>query len=112
MKQTELLALLTTVLLSCLTWSCGRTGQNEPQQEEVPVEEQLPADFEQILERGSIASVDEPVFVSAQEAEITDDAWIFGVVIEGQAKAYSLNLLNRHEVVNDTSGGAKFAAVW
>ena len=54
----------------------------------------------------------EPVFVSAEEAEIPDDAWVLGVDIDSQPKAYSLNLLNRHEVVNDESGATKYAAVW
>ena len=72
----------------------------------------LPADFQQIIPRGTIASVDQPDFVSAREAEIPDDAWVLGVEIDGQAKAYSLNLLNHHEIVNDTSGDVAFAAVW
>ncbi len=50
--------------------------------------------------------------MAASEAEISDDAWVLGVVIGGQPKAYSLNLLNRHEVVNDHSGDTAFAAVW
>ena len=74
--------------------------------------EVLPAGVEQILPRGQIAAVVDPEFVPAEEADIADDAWVLGVVIEGQAKAYSLNLLNRHEVVNDQSGGTAFAAVW
>lgn len=75
-------------------------------------QEPLPPGVEQLLPRGRIAAVLEPVFVSAREAEISDDAWVLGVVIEDQPKAYSLNLLNRHEVVNDRSGETKFAAVW
>ena len=72
----------------------------------------LPDDFKQLIQRGRIASVDEPVFVNASEAEISDDAWILGVEIDGQARAYSLNLLNKHEVVNDKIGERSFAAVW
>ena len=71
-----------------------------------------PAGAQQLLPRGRIAAVFEPEFVSAAEAEITEDAWVLGVVIEGEAKAYSLNLLNRHEVVNDRNGETEFAAVW
>ena len=71
-----------------------------------------PAGAQQLLPRGRIAAVFEPQFVSAAEAEITEDAWVLGVVIEGQPKAYSLNLLNHHEVVNDQSGDTAFAAVW
>ncbi len=72
----------------------------------------LPPDFQQIIPRGRIASVDEPDFVTAREAEIPDGAWVLGVAIGGQAKAYSLNLLNSHEIVNDSSGEIAFAAVW
>jgi carotenoid cleavage dioxygenase-like enzyme len=68
--------------------------------------------FERVLERGAIASIDEPHFVSAEEAEISDDAWVMGVVIDGQARAYSLNLLNSHEVVNDVIADQPIAAVW
>ena len=74
--------------------------------------EETPPGVEQILPRGRIPAVDDPQFVSAGEADIPEDAWVFGVEIEGQPKAYSLNLLNRHEVVNDASGGTEFAAVW
>ena len=74
--------------------------------------EVLPPGVEQLLPRGQIAAVFEPQFVRASEADIPDDAWVLGVVIEGEAKAYSLNLLNRHEVVNDRSGETNFAAVW
>jgi len=71
-----------------------------------------PEGFEQILQRGRIASVDAPVYVGADAAKIPDDAWVLGAVIEGQAVAYSVNLLNSHEVVNDKIGDTAFAAVW
>jgi hypothetical protein len=50
--------------------------------------------------------------VTAAEAEIPGDAWVLGVVVDGEARAYSLNLLNRHEIVNDRVGDKSFAAVW
>jgi len=74
--------------------------------------EMLPEGVEQILERGKIAAIVDPQFVEADEAEIVDEAWVLGVEIDGQARAYSLNLLNRHEVVNDQIGETSFAAVW
>ncbi len=74
--------------------------------------DKLPPGVEQLLERGAIGAIFEPEFVPANEAEISDDAWILGVVIDGQARAYSLNLLNHHEVVNDRIGDTAFAAVW
>jgi carotenoid cleavage dioxygenase-like enzyme len=77
-----------------------------------PQDRDLPPEFQQILPRGRIASIDNPGFVPADEAKISDDAWIFGVVIDGEARAYSLTLLNSHEVVNDRIGDLHFAAVW
>ena len=74
--------------------------------------EKLPPGVEQILPRGGIAAITNPQFVMAAEAEISNEAWILGVVVDGQARAYSLNLLNQHEVVNDRIGDTPFAAVW
>ena len=75
-------------------------------------DDEPPPGVEQLLPRGRIAAVFEPELVPAAEAEISDDAWVLGVVVEGQARAYSLNLLNTHEVVNDRIGEKAFAAVW
>jgi len=74
--------------------------------------QEKPEDFKQLLPRGGIPAIDNPQYVSADQAKIDDESFVLGVVIEGQAVAYSLNLLNRHEVVNDTIGGTNFAAVW
>lgn len=72
----------------------------------------LPPGFQQIVPRGAIASIDAPNFVPASKARIPPEAWVLGVVVEGRSRAYSLNLLNRHEVVNDAVGDHPFAAVW
>jgi hypothetical protein len=74
--------------------------------------EEPPEGVEQIVPRGAIPAVFEPHFVPAHEAEIQPDAWVLGVVVDGEARAYSLNLLNRHEIVNDKIGEKAFAAVW
>lgn len=72
----------------------------------------LPKEFRQIIPRGRIAAISQPTFVTAPEADIGGDSWVLGVVIDGQAKAYSLTLLNSHEIVNDRIGDTNFAAVW
>ncbi len=72
----------------------------------------LPKEYQQILPRGGIPAVMNPVYVKAKDAEISPDTWVLGVVIDGQARAYSLNLLNHHEIVNDQIGSTPFAAVW
>ena len=102
----ERAAVLSGLYLTAGLVACGAPVQVTAE------EEVLPPGVEQLLPRGQIAAVFEPQFVSASEAGIPDGAWVLGVVVEGQAKAYSLNLLNRHEVVNDQSGDTAFAAVW
>ena len=72
----------------------------------------VPDGVNMLLARGGIPAVFEPRFVAAGEADISDDAWVLGVVINGEARAYSLNLLNHHEVVNDYFGDLPVAAVW
>lgn len=69
-------------------------------------------DYEQLLPRGRIAPIVDPVYVGASEAGIGADSFVLGVVVEGQPRAYSLNLLDSHEVVNDRIGETTFAAVW
>ena len=98
----KLQSFLLFMLTFCLTFASAASSQ--PQD--------LPKDFRQVVPRGGIAAVTNPKFVPADEAEIADDSWILGVVVDGQARAYSLNLLNSHEVVNDQIGDTKFAAVW
>ena len=68
--------------------------------------------FQQIIPRGRIAAIVKPKFVPANKAKVNEDSWIFGVEIDGQTRAYSLSLLNSHEVVNDKIGETNFAAVW
>ena len=71
-----------------------------------------PDGYQQIVPRGRIAAIKNPTYVPAAEAKLPPSAWVLGVVIDGQARAYSLNLLNNFEVVNDVIGDTNFAAVW
>jgi len=77
-----------------------------------PFAERLPTGYEQILPRGRIRAITKPDHVTAENAKVADDHHVLGVVIDGQPVAYSLNLLNFHEVVNDQIGDTRFAAVW
>jgi hypothetical protein len=75
-------------------------------------EQDKPEGYRQIIPRGRIAAVNQPTYVPASKAEIKPGSWVLGVIIDGQPRAYSLNLLNAHEVVNDTIGDTNYAAVW
>jgi len=78
----------------------------------VAQDDSLFSEYEQIIQRGEIPAIVNPTYVTAQEASIDGNTWILGVMINDQARAYSLNLLNHHEVVNDNIDTTSFAAVW
>lgn len=67
-----------------------------------------------VLPRDAISAIDEPVFVSSDEADETyaDNELILGVDLNGDARAYSIPLLSSHEIVNDVVGGQKIAVTW
>ncbi len=51
--------------------------------------------------RDGIPSIDKPVFLKASQATLKNDERILGVYENGIAKAYPINILNFHEIVND-----------
>ncbi len=84
----------------------------EPGMRGAEVHPDLPDSFQQLLPRGGIPAIHAPDFVTADEADVPEDAWVLGIALDGEARAYSLNLLNQHEVVNDRLGELPIAAVW
>ena len=52
--------------------------------------------------------------VPASESGLRDDEMVLGVVVEGEARAYPVNLMwePQNEVLNDTLGGAAITATW
>ena len=57
-----------------------------------------------------IPALDEPVVTPAAEGDwYPDEAIVFGVVIDGEARAYPKNIMEVHEMVNDTIGGRDMA---
>lgn len=66
------------------------------------------------VRRGGIPELNEPAKIPAAEAvnldpPMTDDELVLGVVIGGEAVAYPLRFLARHEFANDTVGGIPVA---
>jgi hypothetical protein len=56
-------------------------------------------------------------FVSASEATaklVQDEELVLGVVVQGRARAYPINMLTgpRREIINDELGGQAIAATW
>lgn len=67
-----------------------------------------------LLARDAIPAIDAPEFYSADEAdrEYGPDELVLGVVMEGESRAYSTDLLDRHEIVNDAIAGHPIAVTW
>ncbi len=65
-----------------------------------------------LLPFDAIPAITNPRFVSANEAKLSDDAPVIGVNFNGEQHAYSIYLLNGHEIVNDVVGGIKIATTW
>ena len=59
-------------------------------------------------ERGCIPALDDPPTTSAAEGSwYPDDRVVFGVVVNGEARAYPKNQMEVHEMINDTLGGRR-----
>jgi hypothetical protein len=59
---------------------------------------------------GCIPALDDPrVTDTAAGGWYPDDRYVFGVSIGGEARAYPRNIMEVHEMVNDTVGGRRFA---
>ncbi len=53
--------------------------------------------------KDGISSIDNPEFIAVAKAQtLTDTMPVLGLVMKGEAKAYPLDILMRHEIVNDT----------
>ncbi len=65
-----------------------------------------------VLPRDTIPAIKNPEFVPAQRAGLDENEPVIGITINGVNHAYSLYLLNHHEIVNDTIDGRKLAVTW
>ena len=64
--------------------------------------------------RDSISPINDPVFETAAEAapEMLSTEVVIGLSIGGESKAYPVNVLSRHEIVNDVVGGTPVAVTF
>ena len=90
----------------------GRLGfggglSHDPGEGEIPA-----ADFDQRIPRDAITPIYSPEFIPAARSSLEDDEMVLGVVIDGEAHAYSITILNRREIVNDVVGGIPILVTW
>ena len=73
--------------------------------------------YQEILSGGppkdGIPSIDKPTFLPVSEiAALADTDPVIGVMVNGDARAYPLHILTRHEIVNDVVGGVPVAVTY
>ena len=73
-----------------------------------------PLELVTLLGFDAIPAILSPKFVSAGEAEqwMDTNEQVLGVSVNGDSRAYSINMLSRHEIVNDVVGGVPIAVTW
>ena len=61
-----------------------------------------------------ISAILSPAFATADEAEawMSPDEPLLGLSFNGESRAYPINMLSRHEIVNDVVGGVPVAVTW
>lgn len=91
------------LILLLATISCANAEEHEDYNDD-KIRTLLPFD--------AIPAITEPQFVSAGAAKLDPDAPVIGVNFNGESHAYSLYLLNGHEIVNDVVGGMNIATTW
>jgi hypothetical protein len=74
--------------------------------------EDLPEGFRQLLPRDGIQPIYEPQFTTASGVDWPDETQVIGVAAEGEAKAYPVSVLNRHEMVNDFIAADPILVTW
>jgi hypothetical protein len=72
-----------------------------------------PSEIQQIVPRDSIPALDEPRFTSVSEIDwLTEREPVIEVEVDGDARAYPLQILTWHEIVNDVVGGTPLAVTF
>jgi len=67
-----------------------------------------------ITGKDAIPAILEPSFLNASQAlsQMAPDELVLGVSLNGNNRAYPVNMLSRHEIVNDVVGGVPLAVTW
>ena len=113
-----------------LLWGCGgdanlvatetppasKPTSNSPTPATTPSTASAPQEFKivTLLDFDAIRSIDDPEFLTVAEAQdvYPPNERVIGVSLNGDNRAYSVPMLSRHEIVNDTVGGVKIAVTW
>ena len=111
--------ILAGVVLLVLLFGTARAGDSTGTAGGAPgqragFEEGRNVDIYTLLPKDAIRSIDAPEFqeVATAAAEMVDQESVIGVTIGGESRAYPLNVLSRHEIVNDVIGDIPIAVTF
>ena len=98
----------------------GSSVEDVPSALDDPADPELPAplvDVDRLISGGpppdGIPSIDRPVFTTADEVDfLTRDEPVLAVEVGGVARAYPVQVVIWHEIVNDTVGGTPVAVTY
>jgi len=98
-------------------WARGDSQTNDAEWFDVTDSAIDPEQFQYGIGKDTIASIDTPRFVAAddprlRESGIGDETPVIGFVYDGDARAYPITILDEHELVNDTVGGKPVTVGW
>jgi len=99
-----------------LLWA-NESEEGEPEYFDVTDAQIDPVSFQFGIGKDTIPSIDEPVFVSPTDPQlaergVTEETPVLGVLMNGIARAYPVEIMDMHEVVNDEFAGESFAVMW
>ena len=100
-----------------LLWAKGDPESEESQWFDVTDIPLDPLKFQFGIGKDTIPAIDEPLFVAVDDPRleaqrITDDSRVIGYAVGGDARAYPILIMNRHELVNDNVGGKPVTVAW
>jgi hypothetical protein len=121
-----LAALLVVIIGGIVAWSFLNTSsigsysnqQSSPSSDNLDGEKKAIVPLDQIVSGGpprdGIPSIDNPKFVSVQDASkfLQGSDLVIGVSVNGDTRAYPLQILVWHEIVNDVVGGTPVAVTY
>jgi hypothetical protein len=112
MKLNKRIALTAPVLLVLILSACGVSGSVTRVSEETG--EVTTYQIVTLLPADAIQSIDNPRFYSIAEAdkEYSPEELVIGVDFDGDARAYSIEVLSSREIVNDVVNGRPIAVTW
>lgn len=101
-----------------LVWAGGNPGSETAKWFDMTDATIDPTKLDHGIGADRIPSIDEPAFMSKGDPEfdenISSDSSqrVIGVFAEGEARAYPISIMNRHELVNDTFGDTHLTVAW